>query len=188
MAKVKLVVNGREAFVNTGQTIFEACRDNSIAIPTLCSTKHQKLQGPCLVSAVDVKGLGVVASRSTPVDDGMDIQSNNATAIAARKQCLTYLLSDHYGDCIGRCQLACPARVDAPVYLALIKRGAYKEAVELIKETLPLPGVIGRVYPHPCEQAYRRNVIDQPMAICSLKRFAKIPELKVCAVKIEGVK
>lgn len=177
MAKVKLVVNGRDVFVDTGQTIFEACKNNGISIPALCSTKHQRAQSPCLVSAVAVQGLGVVASCSTPIDEGMVIQTNNASAIAARKQCLSYLLSDHYGDCIGPCQLACPARVDAPGYIALIKRGAYKEAVELIKESLPLPGIIGRVCPHPCEQACRRNVIDQPISICSLKRFAADQDL-----------
>ena len=177
MAKVKLVINGRELFANSSQTIFEACKENGIAIPTLCSTTHQKLQTPCWVSAVDVQGSGVVTACSTPVADGMIIQTNNAKAITARKQCLESLLSDHYGDCIGPCQLACPAGIDAPGYIALIKRGAYKEAVELIKESLPLPGTIGRVCPHPCEKACRRNIIDQPIAICSLKRFAADQDL-----------
>ena len=44
--------------------------------------------------------------------------------------------------------------------------------MELIKEKLPLPGVIGRVCPHPCETACRRNLVDKPVAICSSKRFA----------------
>jgi len=35
-----------------------------------------------------------------------------------------------------------------------------------------MPAVIGRVCPHPCEEACRRNLVDQPLAICSLKRFA----------------
>ena len=140
MAKVKLVIDGKEFFASAGQTIFEACKEVGISIPTLCSTKHQKSQNPCLISAVDVRGLGIVASCSTAVDEGMVIYTNNANVIAARKQCLEYLFSDHYGDCIGPCQLACPAGVDASGYIALIKRGAYKEAVQLIKESLPLPG------------------------------------------------
>lgn len=177
MATVKLVVNGREVFANTGQTIFDSCRENGISVPTLCSTKHLKSLNPCMVSAVDVQGLDMVAACSTPVTDGMIIQTDNAKTKSARKQCLESLLSDHYGDCIAPCQLTCPAGIDIPGYIALIKRGAYSEAVELIKESLPLPAIIGRICPHPCEQACRRNIVDQPISICSLKRFAADQEL-----------
>jgi formate dehydrogenase major subunit len=177
MAKVKLIVNGKEFFANTGQTIFDACKENGIPIPTLCSTKHQRQTSPCLVSAVDVQGTGILAACSTPVADGMIIQTDNAKTNLARKQCLESLLSDHYGDCIAPCQLTCPAGLDIPGYIALIKRGAYSEAVELIKEALPLPATIGRICPHPCEQVCRRNIVDQPISICSLKRFAADQDL-----------
>jgi heterodisulfide reductase subunit A len=55
----------------------------------------------------------------------------------------------------------------------LIGQGKYTEAVQLIMERLPLPGVLGRVCPHPCEDvnaAGRRWT--QPVAIRDLKRFA----------------
>lgn len=177
MAKVKLVVNGKEIFANTGQTIFDACKENGVSIPALCSTKHLKPFNSCMVSAVDVQGMGVVAACSTDVIDGMIIQTDNAKAKSARKQCLESLLSDHYGDCIAPCQVTCPAGIDIPGYIALINRGYYSEAVELIKESLPLPAAIGRICPHPCEQACRRNIVDQPISICSLKRFAADQDL-----------
>ena len=107
----------------------------------------------------------------------MVIQTLNTTIASARKQCLESLLSDHYGDCVAPCHVACPAGVDIQGYIALIARGAYKEAVELIKEALPLPSVIGRICPRPCEEACRRNLVDQPISICSLKRFAADYEL-----------
>ena len=44
--------------------------------------------------------------------------------------------------------------------------------MKLIMERLPLPGVLGRVCPHPCEDKCRRAEMDEPVAICSLKRFA----------------
>ncbi len=172
MAKIKLTINKRDIFANSEQTIFEACKDQGILIPSLCSTHHPHLEPPCWISAVEIQGKGIVASCSTMIDDGMVISTDNQQVISARQKCLESLLSDHYGDCIAPCQLTCPAGIDIPGYIALIARGAYSEATELIKESLPLPATIGRICPHPCESVCRRNIIDQPIAICSLKRFA----------------
>ena len=44
--------------------------------------------------------------------------------------------------------------------------------MQLIMEKLPLPGVLGRVCPHPCEAQCRRQETDQAIAIRELKRFA----------------
>lgn len=100
------------------------------------------------------------------------MHSDSQPVIAARKKRLEEFLAAHYGDCTAPCRLACPAGVDIQGYLALIARGQYRDAVALIKESIPMPAVIGRVCPHPCEEACRRNLVDQPLAICSLKRFA----------------
>lgn len=69
------------------------------------------------------------------------------------------------------CTNACPNQVNAHAYVALIAQGKYREAMEVILKTLPLPGVIGRICPHPCETACRRAQVDSPVAICALKRF-----------------
>ena len=52
------------------------------------------------------------------------------------------------------------------------ERGKYKEAVQLIMERLPLPGVLGRVCPAFCEGACRRSVVDSAVSIREMKRFA----------------
>lgn len=70
------------------------------------------------------------------------------------------------------CVLACPAGVNVQGYVQLIKQGKYLEAVRLIMEKLPLPGVLGRVCPHPCEAQCRRLEVDEAVAIRDLKRFA----------------
>jgi heterodisulfide reductase subunit A len=70
--------------------------------------------------------------------------------------------------CVG----ACPAHANVQGYVQLIKAGKYQEAVQLIMEKIPLPGVLGRVCPHPCEDACRRTEVDEPVAIRDLKRFA----------------
>jgi len=69
------------------------------------------------------------------------------------------------------CTNACPNNVNAHAYVALIAQGKYREAMEVILRTLPFPGTIGRICPHPCETACRRGEVDEPISICALKRF-----------------
>ncbi len=70
------------------------------------------------------------------------------------------------------CVATCPAGINVQGYVQLVGQGKYREAVELIMEKLPLPGVLGRVCPHPCEAQCRRGEVDQAVAIRELKRFA----------------
>ncbi|MFO7772559.1 MAG: FAD-dependent oxidoreductase [Dehalococcoidia bacterium] len=69
------------------------------------------------------------------------------------------------------CTLACPAGIDIPGYLRLIAQGKIDDAYALILEKVPLPGVLGRVCTHPCEDACRRKEVNMPIAICALKRY-----------------
>jgi len=70
------------------------------------------------------------------------------------------------------CENTCPVRCDAVGYAALIAAGRYEEALSLIRLTMPLAGICGRVCNHPCEDMCKRGEIDEPLAIASLKRFA----------------
>ena len=69
------------------------------------------------------------------------------------------------------CVLACPANLSAQGYVQLIKEQKFPEALSVIMDRLPLPGTIGRICPHPCETDCRRQEVDEPIAICDLKRF-----------------
>jgi formate dehydrogenase major subunit len=85
---------------------------------------------------------------------------------------LELLLSNHYADCIGPCQLACPAGVDIQGYVALAALGKFSDAVGLIKERNPLPAICGRVCTRPCEvTGCRRNMLDQAVGIDYIKRY-----------------
>jgi NADH-quinone oxidoreductase subunit F len=70
------------------------------------------------------------------------------------------------------CQNACPTDQNSWGYVTLISEGRFKEAIALIKEANPFPATLGRVCVHPCESKCRRSQIDEPVAICALKRFA----------------
>jgi NADPH-dependent glutamate synthase beta subunit-like oxidoreductase len=75
-------------------------------------------------------------------------------------------------DVLVPCIANCPAGVDVPGYINLIKEGKYAEADAVIRKRIPLPEILGRICFHPCEDACRRGEINQPMAICALKCFA----------------
>ncbi|MGI6212291.1 MAG: NAD(P)-binding protein [Anaerovoracaceae bacterium] len=70
------------------------------------------------------------------------------------------------------CRSHCPAGVDVPGYIALIHAGKYNEAVKLIRKDNPLPAACGLVCEHPCESRCKRTLIDDPVNIRGLKRFA----------------
>ena len=69
------------------------------------------------------------------------------------------------------CRYACPADVRAQGYVALIADRKFKEAYDIIRKDLVLPRVLGRVCFHPCENECERGKVDEPVAICALKRF-----------------
>jgi heterodisulfide reductase subunit A len=72
---------------------------------------------------------------------------------------------------LPNCQAMCPLRQDVRGYVRLIAEGRYGGALELIRETNPLPSVCGYVCHHPCESACPRGRVDDPLSIRSLKRF-----------------
>ncbi|MEM3770414.1 MAG: FAD-dependent oxidoreductase, partial [Candidatus Bathyarchaeia archaeon] len=69
------------------------------------------------------------------------------------------------------CRAACPAHVNVQAYVALIQRGKFKEAVEVIRRDLPFPAICGRVCFSPCEDACARVNLDQAVAVRALKRL-----------------
>ncbi len=70
------------------------------------------------------------------------------------------------------CNAACPAHINVQGYVAMIKAGKYKEAIEIIMKDMPLPGILGRVCVRFCEEECRRREVDEALSIKELKRFA----------------
>ncbi|WDP90946.1 MAG: FAD-dependent oxidoreductase [Desulfobacter sp.] len=70
------------------------------------------------------------------------------------------------------CQMACPAGIDIPTYLALIAQGRDADAIEVIRRDNPLPWVCGLICTRPCEMMCVRGRIDTPVSIKFLKAFA----------------
>ena len=83
------------------------------------------------------------------------------------------------------CVALCPAGVDIPGYIALIREGRYEDAVRLIRKDNPFPTTCAYICEHPCEARCRRRMVDDAVNIRALKRYAtdhagEVPQ-PVCA-------
>ena len=52
-----------------------------------------------------------------------------------------------------------------------MQQGKLTEALAVVLERCPFPGILGRICTHPCEAACTRNSLDQPIAVAGLKRY-----------------
>ena len=176
---INLTINGIAVSGNDGDTILKIATDNNIEIPTLCHDESVKTYGACGLCVVEAQGIGkLLRACSTLASDGMVINTESERVVRARKIALELLMSDHEGDCKGPCSLECPAGTDCQGYIKQIALGNDSEAVRIIKDKIPLPASIGRVCPHPCEKACRRNYVEQPISIAYLKAFAADNDMK----------
>jgi len=72
---------------------------------------------------------------------------------------------------IPPCTATCPLHCNAQGYVALISQGKFKEALALVREKLPFPGILAYACSHPCEKECKRIEENHPIPICQLKRF-----------------
>ncbi|MDR1028650.1 MAG: FAD-dependent oxidoreductase [Clostridiales Family XIII bacterium] len=173
MKTFRLNIDGKEVVGLPGQTILEVATENDIFIPTLCYDERTEIYGACGICVVEVEGNPkMVKACATNISPNMVVKTNTERVYESRKTNLELLLSNHVGDCRPPCLLACPANTDCQGYVGLIANGLFDEALELIRENIPLPGAIGRVCPHPCEDNCRRRLVDEPISIAWIKRFA----------------
>ena len=198
MAIVRLNIDGIELTGYKGQTILEVALENGILIPSLCYDKRIDVYGSCGMCVVEMDGAPkLLRACATEITDGMILRTDTPRVRESRKVNLELLLSQHTGDCRAPCVMACPARTDCQGYIGLIANGETEEALKLIKNKIPFAASIGRVCPHPCEEACRRRLVDEPVSILNLKRFAAdadlsrpaqyLPEAKLPTGKSVGI-
>ncbi len=70
------------------------------------------------------------------------------------------------------CITLCPAHVDVPGYIAHIKEGHPEDAIKVIRDRNPFPTACAYICEHPCENKCRRSLIDAPINIRGLKKYA----------------
>ncbi len=178
MTMLKLTIDGRDVQVDAGVTILDAAQKLGITIPTMCYLSGHDATTSCMVCVVKVARSGaLVPACGALAQEGMEVDTRSEEVLAARKAALELLLSDHVGDCVGPCQVGCPAHMDIPRMLRSIAVGDLGQAIATIKKDIALPAVLGRICPAPCENACRRAQHDKAVSICLLKRYAADADL-----------
>ena len=87
----------------------------------------------------------------------------------------SHIEQGHCGDAVRQtvpCETMCPAHVDVPGYIALTAQGDYAGAIAHIRKDNPFPTACALVCEHPCETRCRRTLIDAPVNIRGIKKFA----------------
>jgi NADPH-dependent glutamate synthase beta subunit-like oxidoreductase/CO/xanthine dehydrogenase FAD-binding subunit len=92
-------------------------------------------------------------------------------------QCAALLGDNRYHSIFGGgrpspapCNASCPAHIDIPTYLELIREGDWETAARVVLERNPMPAVTGRVCPHSCEESCNRCQLDEAVATRAVER------------------
>jgi NADH-quinone oxidoreductase subunit G len=111
MADVTLTVNGRTIAAPKGTLLIEACKQNGIEVPAFCYYPGLSLQGACRMCLVEIEKMPKMQTAcTTPIAEGMVVQTETEKVVQARKSTLELLLANHPLDCPvcdagGECEL-----------------------------------------------------------------------------------
>ena len=170
--------------------------DLASAFVNLCHSQSCGKCTPCRIGLGKLKQIidKILAGKGTEFD--LTNLERNAAAIADSADCAIgyeaaamvlegvrgfredYEEHAHNGRCICSlkqpvpCVTTCPAHVDIPGYIALVREGRFDDAVDLIRKDNPFPYSCAYVCEHPCERQCRRRLVDDAVNICGLKRYA----------------
>jgi NADPH-dependent glutamate synthase beta subunit-like oxidoreductase len=169
---INLTIDNIPVAVPENTTVLQAAAKLGIEIPTMCYLEGHSCHPSCMVCMVmDAERGNFFTSCAMPVVEGMNIIATSEEVSDIRRESLELLLSDHVGDCEAPCTLTCPAGMNIPLMNRLIANGEFKKSLEIVREEIALPLILGYICPAPCEKACRRKPIDGAVSICLLKRF-----------------
>ncbi len=172
MKSLNIIINNLNVTVPRDSTILDAAAAQNIHIPTLCHLNGYGHSTSCMICVVhDLHSGRLIPSCSAVVTEGMEIATDSEKVRIARKDTLDFLLSEHIGDCEAPCFRACPARMNIPLMIRQIKDRQFEDAIMTVKNNIALPAVLGRICSAPCEKGCHRKSYDDPVSICSLKRY-----------------
>ncbi|GIU91524.1 MAG: NADH-quinone oxidoreductase subunit G [Acidimicrobiia bacterium] len=99
---VRIVVDGRELEVPKGELVIKAAQDNGTYIPRFCWHPRMKPVGMCRMCLVFIdsgRGPMLTTACTTPVADGMKVDTTDPAVKKAQEGILEFLLINHPLDC-----------------------------------------------------------------------------------------
>lgn len=170
---VRMSVDGRTAELDPSErkTVLDVARELGCEIPTLCHRDGLRPSGACMICVVEERLSGrLIPSCSTTAEEGMTIVTRSERIDRVRTGNLALLAGEHYGDCEAPCSRTCPAGMDIPSVIRRVNCGDVAGAAAVARERIPIPAVLGRICPAPCERACRRGDHDEPIEIAAVER------------------
>lgn len=111
MSRIRLTINGKGVIAYEGQTVLEVCRQNDIAVPTLCHLDGLTDIGACRLCIVEIEGQRrPVPSCTTPAEDGQVILTSTPALENMRRQTVELIFGERNHICpfcprSGNCEL-----------------------------------------------------------------------------------
>jgi len=119
-----------------------------------------------VIKDVSLCGLGQTAAN--PMLSTLRYFRNEYIDHIVKKQCNACVCKEIIS---SPCHYTCPIDTEASLYISLIAKKEYAEALKVIKETNPFASTLARVCNHPCESKCKAGESGDPIAIKDLKRF-----------------
>lgn len=164
----RLIINGKECFFDTGETILQVARKNDIEIPTLCYLKDTTPTGACRICVVEVKGSDkLITACNTTVGPNMVVETESPAVIEARKNIIELMLASGEHNCMlcaqnGDCELqnlAFRYQVDGTLLPKIGKRHGVEDVNPLIVRDFDKCVLCGRCV-QACNEVQVNNAIS----------------------------
>ena len=150
------------------------CRDGIPELARLleqvltCAADESVLQTIRLLATIvrDTSDCAIGWEAANAVLEGLETFAQEYESHVTKRFC-----RDQVGQTVP-CESLCPAHVDIPGYIALVGKGDFSGAIRLIRKDNPFPTACALVCEHPCEERCRRSLVDAPVNIRGIKKYA----------------
>ena len=171
--------------VSTASVFLRLCGSQTCGKCVPCRIGLSKLEDmieEVLRGEADIETIDIISKTALNIADSAGCAIGKEAAIMVFRGTLAFR-DDYISHASGKgcvvkeriaipCVSRCPAGVNIPGYIALIREGRFADAVSLIRKDNPFPSVCGVICEHPCEKRCRRSMVDDAINIRGLKRFA----------------
>jgi len=161
---INWILNGRSVYSSPGVSLLEACRDQGVILPALCSGGQTGHSPSCMTCLVEVEDNIIPACGNNP-EEGMSVITNSRKTSDAVYAGSEMLMNEHGGDCFSPCSTACRANLDTALISRLILNGQSEQAAGYAFRKLVFPELLSRLCHASCQNVCRRKKIDQAVNI-----------------------